>query len=175
MLIRTGDGPARMPELLEGSVFHVLHAHGLGQGQGQLAGELRKQVRRHPDAVGAGQLHDPAERRNAAHPDDVGLDDVHGFRFDEVAEAVDGVDVLAQGDGHGRLLAQAAVRPEVVGAEGFLQPFQSVLPQNVQGTERMGEVPSLVGVDHEQPVRADHRADGGDALGVFRGARACPP
>ncbi|MDI2023473.1 hypothetical protein PJL18_04021 [Paenarthrobacter nicotinovorans] len=124
-------------------------------------------MRCHPDAVGAGQLNDPAEWGDAAHPDNVGLDDVHGFRFDEVTEAVDGVDVLTQGNGNRRVLAQAPVCPEVVGANRFFQPLQSVLPQNIQCTERVGEVPTLVGVDHEQPVRADHLAHCGNALGIL--------
>ena len=35
-----------------------------------------------------------------AHPDDVRLDDVHCFRLYEIAEAVDGVQVFAEGDGY---------------------------------------------------------------------------
>src|SRR4029453_4818414 len=109
-----GRGLGEDAELLEGSVFHFFDAHGLSQGERQLSGELRKQVRSHPDAVRAGQLNDPAERRNTAHADDVGLDDIHGFGFDEVAETIDGVDVLAKRDRHRRMFTQAPVCPEIV-------------------------------------------------------------
>src|SRR3546814_9526022 len=65
-----------------------------------LAGELGQQVRMQRRAMLVGEPGDAQERRDPAHPHDVGLDDLGGTGVEELGEAIRGVEVLADGDGH---------------------------------------------------------------------------
>ena len=138
-----------------------------GKSERELPRELWQQVRVQRGAVVRGEGGDPPKRCDAPDAHDVGLHDLRGARAEEVIEAIDRVDVLAEGDRDIDASREFDVAGEVVGAQRLFDPRRIDGRQHLHRTRGAIEVPPLVRVDHERAVGAEHGAHGRHPLEVF--------
>lgn len=80
-------------------------------------------MRDNGNIVCSGERRDLEQFCQTTHPHDVGLDDVKVTAFDELAESVTGVFVLAGGELHSGVgFLEESVAVEVIGAQTLLPP-----------------------------------------------------
>ena len=126
VLTSTGYGSASRPSAANEASSTSSAMHGSGSASASCPDSVGQQVRVDRHVERPGQLGDAQERGDPAHPHHVRLHDVAGPRGQQVAEAVDGVDVLADRDRHVDGPPQLHVRGHVVGGQRLLQPVQAV-------------------------------------------------
>nr|AIF26358.1 putative mandelate racemase [uncultured bacterium fosmid pJB190D12_contig II] len=129
--------------------------------RGRLGYRRAPHVRIHLHAVGLGERDDVPGRGDAATGADVRLRDVDAAGRQQVAEAVEGVLVLAARDRHRQLLPQLDVALQILRRDGFLVPPQVESGERPAEPQRLRTAVRVVGVDH-QPDRLalDRLADG---------------
>src|SRR3546814_4803871 len=88
------------------------------------------------------------ERRDPAHPHDVGLDDLGGTGVEELGEAIRGVEVLADGDGHRDPGGELDVSGQVVGAQRLLDPGRVEGRKGLRSEEHTSELQSLMRISY---------------------------
>ena len=144
----------------------------VGDGQVQMNLNHIADVRHDRQAMGQGQVGHLPPFSDAGQAHGVGLDVMNRAGPDEVAEVVEAVKLLAQGQRRGQFLGQRGVTVEVVVPDRLLEPADVVIGEVAADGQGRGQVPAAVGIDHELDARPDGRADSFDALQIVVGVGA---
>ena len=114
------------------------------------------------------QVTDPQSFCQAADAANVGLGYVDLADVHQVDEFEAGVLPFARGDRYRRFIVQPGVAGEIIDLQGRLDEVDVEVSPVLEGVESaLDIVPCVLDVDHEDEVRANGLAAGGDDLGDF--------